>query len=283
VLPIPTVTLSAEPASVQQSQTTTLTWTSQNATECTAVGAWTGSKPLSGSSPTDPLTAASNVFTLLCSGPGGSSSASVEVSATVPPTGRHYSTNFDLNEYPISESGAWRRANNAFTDVRTNGGIAHGTNGAANDYDDSYSLLSGFTADQTAEAVVYVSPNLATSVLHEVELLLRFTDDANGARGYECLFAHHGLIQLVRWNGAKGDFTVLTLNGPSHLGRSFSSGDVVKATIADDRIDIYVNNNLMGTASDSAFASGQPGISFFTRPGGNSANFGLDSFNASSN
>jgi hypothetical protein len=162
--------------------------------------------------------------------------------------------------------------------------MAYGTNGVANAYDDSYSLLSGFGPNQTAEAVVFRSPNLATGISHEVELLLRFGNDANGAWGYECLFAYYGNVQLVRWNGTMGDFTVLTLSGGTGtLGREFASGDVIRATIVGNVISIYVNSTLIGTATDSTFSTGQPGISFFTRPGGNSANFALTSYTVSSN
>lgn len=195
-----------------------------------------------------------------------------------------YSTNFDLTENPISEGGRWNRAANNFTNVATANGIAYGTNGAANTYDDSYALLSGFGPNQTAEAVVFRSPSLATGISHEVELLLRFSDDASGARGYECLFAYYGAIQLVRWNGTLGNFTVLSLTGGTgSLGRDFATGDVIKATIVGNTISVFVNNTLMGTATDSVFSSGQPGISFFTRPGGNSAHFGLTSYTVSSN
>lgn len=288
--PQPSVAMSAEPNSVTTNQASTLTWTSQYATSCSAGGEWLGAKSLNGSASTGSLSAGSHTFSLTCTGPGGTATASAEVTAVdpppppppPPPTGQNYSTQFDSTEFPISESGAWHRADNAFTDVRTAGGVASGTNGPANDYDDSYALLSGFGPDQTAEAVIQVSSSLNTSVIHEVELLLRFADDENGARGYECLFAQHGLIQLVRWNGVKGDFTVIPLSGASHLGREFDTGDTIKATIVGDVISLYVNNNLIGTASDSTYSSGQPGISFFTRPGGDSANFGLTSYTVSS-
>ena len=81
-------------------------------------------------------------------------------SAKVSGTSSRYATNFDLTESPISEGGAWRRANNAWTNVNTANGIAFGTNGALNTYDDSYAVLSGFGPDQQAQAVVFRSPGL---------------------------------------------------------------------------------------------------------------------------
>jgi hypothetical protein len=194
-----------------------------------------------------------------------------------------YTTNFDQTEDPISESGVWRRASNIWTNVRTANGIAFGTNGIANTYDDSYALLSGFGPDQRAEAVVFRSPSLATGISHEVELLLRFSDDANNARGYECLFSYYGIVEIVRWNGALGDFTGLVTSGVGRIDRELVSGDVVKATIVGNVISIYINGVLIAQAIDSTFASGQPGIGFFTRPGGNSANLGLTSYTVSSN
>jgi hypothetical protein len=201
---------------------------------------------------------------------------------TVPPGGKNYSTSFDNNENPISEGGTWRRANNNWTNVQTVNGVAFGTNGVANIYDDSYALLSGFSADQTVEAVVFRDPALSPGPTHEVELLLRFSDDAGNARGYECLFDRHGTIQLMRWNGAMGDFTGLQHTEENYLGRHLQTGDVIKATIVGNVISAYINGQLMARAVDSAITSGQPGIGFFIRPGGSQRLLGLSSFTASS-
>ncbi len=79
--PEPVVTLVAAPTSVTPgagTATTTLTWTSTNATSCTASGgAWTGSKVLNGTEIITP--SATTTYTLNCSGPGGSDAASTTV------------------------------------------------------------------------------------------------------------------------------------------------------------------------------------------------------------
>ena len=84
--PSPTVSLSASPASLTSGQSSTLSWSSTNATSCTASGSWSGSKPTSGSGTTGALTA-SAMYTLTCTGAGGnaSASASVTVNGTPPP------------------------------------------------------------------------------------------------------------------------------------------------------------------------------------------------------
>jgi hypothetical protein len=79
VVPTPTVTLMANPQLVAAGGTSTLTWTSTNATSCAASGAWSGAQPTSGSVGTGVLSA-SATYSLICSGVGGTSSP---VSATV--------------------------------------------------------------------------------------------------------------------------------------------------------------------------------------------------------
>jgi beta-glucanase (GH16 family) len=86
----PTVTLSASPTSVTSGTSSTLTWSASNADSCTASGAWSGSKPTSGSANTGALYADST-FNLSCTGSGAaSSSTTVTVSSSTnmsPPAG----------------------------------------------------------------------------------------------------------------------------------------------------------------------------------------------------
>ncbi len=82
--PEPTVTLTAEPASIVTGSTTRLRWSSTNATSCAASGGWSGTKSASGEETTSTLSAAAT-FTLECTGPGGRKSAQVAVSVN-PPT-----------------------------------------------------------------------------------------------------------------------------------------------------------------------------------------------------
>lgn len=85
----PTVSLSSSASTVAPNTPVTLTWSSTNATGCTASGAWSGNKSTSGSEVVAPLIN-SATFTLACDGPGGSTSRSVTVavdnSDTIAPT-----------------------------------------------------------------------------------------------------------------------------------------------------------------------------------------------------
>ena len=82
--PVPQVTISASPTSVDRDSSSTLTWSSTNATTCSASGSWSGGLLTSGTRETGPLSAAA-IYTVTCSGPGGTSapaSATIELVAT---------------------------------------------------------------------------------------------------------------------------------------------------------------------------------------------------------
>ena len=75
--PAPTVNLSAEPTSVLLGDTSTLTWSSTNASSCSAN--WTSATATSGSENVTISTAGNNSFSITCSGTGGDRSASVTI------------------------------------------------------------------------------------------------------------------------------------------------------------------------------------------------------------
>ena len=85
---LPTATLSASPTSITSGQSSTLSWSSTNATSCNASGGWTGSKATSGTQSVSPTV--NTTYSLACIGSGGTSpaaSAMVTVSnPTTPPS-----------------------------------------------------------------------------------------------------------------------------------------------------------------------------------------------------
>ena len=83
--PSPVVTLSANPTHVSAGGVSTLTWSTQNATSCTASGGWTGSQAVGNQNQAS--TGAINAtatFTLTCTGDGGSTTASATVTVDPP-------------------------------------------------------------------------------------------------------------------------------------------------------------------------------------------------------
>ena len=81
----PVVTFTANSASVTVGQPVQLTWSTQNATACTAGGTtgWSGTQATSGTLAVS--ISATATLTLTCTGPGGSAAKSVSVTATAAP------------------------------------------------------------------------------------------------------------------------------------------------------------------------------------------------------
>jgi hypothetical protein len=84
--PAPTVTLNSSSASVVQGTTVDLTWSSTNATACTASGGWSGTRTPTGTE-RSPAINGSTTFSLECAGAGGRASASTVVAATTTSSG----------------------------------------------------------------------------------------------------------------------------------------------------------------------------------------------------
>jgi len=79
----PTVTLTANPATITAGGSATLSWSSKNATVCTASGGWSGSEGISGSLSVSPATTTS--YTLTCTGSGGSAASTTQIAVTALP------------------------------------------------------------------------------------------------------------------------------------------------------------------------------------------------------
>ncbi len=198
-----------------------------------------------------------------------------------------YTTNFPLTENPISEGGAWVSGGTVGLDwnnVRTTPGKAFGTQvpGTGNYYGDSTAILAGTWApDQTITANVY-TVNQTSSVSEEVELRLRTSISAHSITGYEvnfrCINNSSVWIQIVRWNGPIGSFTVIG-NASSGSSSYITNGIAIKATIVGNVITGYVNNVQVVTATDNTYTTGSPGIGFFLSGGSSNLNadFGLTS------
>ena len=82
VVQSPTVALTLSQSKVSLGASSTLTWSSTNATSCAASGAWSGPQAISGTSTQTPATSGALAYTLTCTGAGGTASQSVAL--TVP-------------------------------------------------------------------------------------------------------------------------------------------------------------------------------------------------------
>lgn len=82
--PVPTLSFNASPTSVAANGSATLTWSTTNATGCSASDGWQGTKAPNGSASTGAL-AATRGYTLTCTGSGGSATRSVTVTVAAAP------------------------------------------------------------------------------------------------------------------------------------------------------------------------------------------------------
>jgi hypothetical protein len=87
----PAISLSASPAAVAMNGSTKINWSSKRASDCTASGDWSGSKATSGSQTMSSLTS-DKVFNLSCSGPGGTSNHTVNITVVAPAPTLSFST-----------------------------------------------------------------------------------------------------------------------------------------------------------------------------------------------
>ena len=83
--PAPTVSLSSSVSSVEVNVEFNLTWSSTNATSCTASGDWSDAIETSGTKAITETSAGTKTYTITCSGAGGSATDSVSVTVTNPP------------------------------------------------------------------------------------------------------------------------------------------------------------------------------------------------------
>ena len=200
-------------------------------------------------------------------------------------TTQSFATSFDGDENPLSEGGTWLHTNNTYTKAAKVSGVAHGTQSGspsqqrANLYDDSYAILSGFSPNQKASGVFQRSSGtIDSSCSHEVEILLRWADSSNGARGYECLINHDGgYAQIMRWNGTYGSFTELAGNSFTGL----RSGDRIECQAVGNVITMSINGTKLAEATDGTYATGNPGVGFFRGNCGSNSDVGFTSFEAS--
>ena len=83
-VPAPTVTLAMSQSKVSLGSSAVITWTSTNATGCTASGSWSGVQAISGTSAQTPTSPGVGTYTITCTGAGGSVSQSVTLVVPLP-------------------------------------------------------------------------------------------------------------------------------------------------------------------------------------------------------
>jgi hypothetical protein len=200
-----------------------------------------------------------------------------------------YSTHFLATEDPISEDGHWIHLGAPWSLVATGGGVAYGTQPGDGAYTDSYAHLSGFPPDQSVTATVHLAAGFAPGGTREVEIHLRWADSASSARGYECNLAYNGGYgEVVRWNGALGDYTYVSAQGSGGPG-AVHDGDVFEAQIVGSTITTWLNGRQLqevnvASIGGTVWTDGDPGMGFWRGAGASATpgDYGFSSYAATS-
>jgi hypothetical protein len=166
--------------------------------------------------------------------------------------------------------------------VITTGGNAIGEYSDV-DYTDPTAILTGtWGADQMGEATAYcANPSLVYG--QDIEIRLRSSVTGHSNTGYEvfwgCRTGSTAFAWVVRWNGKKGDFTVLQRRTGSDYG--VVTGDKIKAIVIGDRIKGYINDvEVLMVVDSTPITSGNPGIGFNANVGTTNVDFGFQDFTA---
>jgi hypothetical protein len=184
---------------------------------------------------------------------------------------RTFTDNFATDQNPLGSP--WlANVTPGLTAMTAAGGRAVGLAQGAGLYDDSAALLDGFGANYEITATVFKGTGLAETT-HEMELLLRSTQQEDIVEQYECLFAFDGSVSLVLWfdDGGTQGFEVLTPDsGTGAIGRALITGDRIRASVSGSTITMQFieADNTVHTAivkSDSSYPTGKPGIGAYTR------------------
>ena len=221
-------------------------------------------------------------------------------------TVRSYSTDFELDENPISEGGMWingRKDGIDWIDVISKNGEGYGEvsrmavaekrieqgnldvgdGGDAaplGDYDDPTAVLSGeWGPNQHGKATVFCR-NPTNKYFQEVEIRLRSTITPHSCTGYEvfwrALKTEEGYAEIVRWDGKIGSWASLKKLVGAQYG--VKDGDIVEATIEGNVLKGFINGVEVISATDDVYATGAPGIGFNFYVGNTNVDHGFTHF-----
>jgi hypothetical protein len=168
-----------------------------------------------------------------------------------------YGSAFAGTENPISEGGIWRGGFTTglkWANVQKTPGLAFGRQqiDVSGGFRDATAILTTpFSANQRATGTIV---NLRSAI------------SANTNRGYECSLSMDqgggGYAIIVVWHGDLGDFDYI--GGSPFSGSQYNvvTGDTITADAIGNVISLYKNGVLIGSATDSEWSDGTPGMGF---------------------
>ncbi len=266
----PTITLSIAPTTITVGQSATLTWSTTNASSCTASGSWSGSEPTSGTQDVSPTASGSLMYTLTCTAPsgsaysgggGGKSSMSVSLTANA------------ASVFAMTKLVADTAAAGAVTtdpNLVNPWGVSFGTGPAwvANNHSETSTLYDGAGHPQpgTGALVVNLAPGTGGVTFDPTGLIFNSTTDfvvTEGANSGAALFIFTGEGGMIAGWAPNVDLTnainvYADPNGAVYKGLALANNGTANFLYATD----FHNNKV--DVFDAAFAKQSSTATSFT-------------------
>jgi len=164
----PTAILTADPTSINQGDSTTLTWSATDANSCTGTGFSTGG---SVSGEVDVAPSSSTTYTLSCSGDGGGDTDTAEVTVILPQvtvTLNSSATTVDPSDTVVLD---WSSTNATSCTALQGGGFSTGGITGGNDTTDPLSVHTTFIVECTGAGGSSAQDQVTVNVRPEITLL----------------------------------------------------------------------------------------------------------------
>jgi parallel beta-helix repeat protein len=295
----PTLTIfSASPQSIGPGQISTITWATQNATACTASGAWAGVRTTSGTEGVG----TGGKYTITCTGPGGSVQQSLEIIASSPilklpskPSSLRLGALSEPIKIGPGGGGDTPDAPIVATDNFTRADGPLGTN-----WDDTYSVFRQGEIVNGRVRLSFVGGNLVAtwtggniSPNQSAEVTIRTLTPGTGTREGGVIlrgsasptFTGYYVVGSTNASQTTRIFK-MTANSSALLAsnttQAWQAGDILKASVIGATVSVYRNGGAVPVLSftdPTPVASGQPGIGGFVTTSGTVEDMELDNFN----
>jgi hypothetical protein len=238
----PEVTLSVDRTLITAGENATLTWSSTEATSCTASGAWSGTKALAGTEASNALEPGNYTFTLRCSNAVGSETKSVSIESARP------QVSVDLNTLAFGDTGVGVTPRRSLK--VTNTGKVPLTGISA--------MLGGANADQfalTSNCAATLAPNAACSI----EVTFRPT--SSGAKDASLEIKGAGANPLVIVLSGTAAFQVVTVSktGPGSGTVTSNPAGIECGSGCNNAYTIGTTVTLTARASEGSIFTGWSG------------------------
>ncbi len=164
------------------------------------------------------------------------------------------SSSFTGTENPLSESGVWTALTAYWQTMRKATGAATNSATTGNDCAARYTGVT-FSADQFSEMTLKAVPTGGQLFFHY--LFARMNSTAGTYLFTTAADIGANIVQLYRVDNS-GNYTQIGTN--ITLGANMAANDVMRLEVVGTGLTCKYNGTTVRTATDSTFATGQPGI-----------------------